>query len=246
MNRILDIDDNELRQLGRYLGININALSGDYTCKKQFIMNYVIYSHLEYKVDLWFKKYNKIAISYSYSLETWALILRDKLIENGYEPIMNQTHINLSDRSISSFEKILSEQFLLVCIINKKYLKSFNCMREFYLLCQKYDFNTTEICKHLIAVWDKNIKFSLEIINDIAEFWENEMQRQNEQLQRNYHAIRQKEVIDMDMCAKIYHHSLEMLHIIKDVSAFRIQRDIEPYIPNILSAIESRLKSYGN
>ena len=62
MNRILDIDDNELRQLGRYLGININALSGDYTCKKQFIMNYVIYSHLEYKVDLWFKKYNKMTI----------------------------------------------------------------------------------------------------------------------------------------------------------------------------------------
>ena len=56
MNRILDIDDNELRQLGRYLGININALNGDYTSKKQFIMNYVIYSHLEYKVDLWFNK----------------------------------------------------------------------------------------------------------------------------------------------------------------------------------------------
>lgn len=244
MNRILDIDDNELKQLGRYLGININALSGDCTCKKQFLMNYVIYGHLEHKVDLWFKKYNKIAISYSYSLETWALILRDKLIENGYEPIMDQTHINLSDRSISSFEKILSEQFLLVCVINEKYLKSFNCMREFYFLCQKYDFNKGEICKHFIAVWDNNVNFSVETINNIAEFWENEMKRQNEQLPRNYHAIRHKEVEDLDMCAQIYHYCIEMLHIIKDVSAFRIQEDIEPYIPNILSSIDSRLKTY--
>lgn len=241
MNRILEIDDNALHELGEYLGININALGGNYTCKKQALINYIIYGNLESKVQLWFKKYKQIAISYSYSLEKWAIILRENLVKNGYMPIMDQTHIDVSGRSISSFEKILSEQSLLVCIMNEKYLKSFNCMREFYFLCRKYDFNTNEICKHFIAIWDYSINLSVKKINDIAAHWGKIIEQQNLHLSRNCYAIRNKEIAELDSCAIICHHSIDMLYIIKDVSAFRIQDNIESHIPDILNSIDNKL-----
>lgn len=242
MNGLNSLSDFELKQLGSFLGVNIDVISGKSKDKVRTLENYISYSQLQDKVGQWFMQRSSIAISYSYSKKKWANTLYEYLLQKGYNPIIDTSHIDITDRCITLFEDMLSEQPIFLAILNDKYFDSLNCMRELYLFSSKYDFNTNIICHRFISLWENNLSLTISRISEIANNWREKIDQQNEIINEHKCPIREKLITELDWYAKIYHQCINMLFMIKDISAIIIDGDIDGYIPMIEKVIRMKLK----
>ncbi len=233
MRRIYGLNASELQQLGLFLGIKIDILIGSNKDKRTALVNYITYGGLQEKVCQWFRIHYGIAISYSYSRECWAIELKERLILKGYNAVIDQSHIDFSGRCISSFEVMLSEQPIFIGILNDKYFESLNCMKELYLFCSKYNFDTNIACKHFIAIWDGDLHLSISKINKIANSWKNKIEQHNKLVSNHNCSIREKLMIELDWYAKIYHQCTNILLMIKDISAIIVKDGLDVYFPVI-------------
>lgn len=238
--RIYALTPTELNKLSTFLGINIDFLVGGNKDKRSALINYVIYGGLQDKVSEWINKHYGIAISYSYSVKDLVTEIKNKLIINGYNVVTDQSHIDLSGRCISSFEKILSDQPIFIGVLNDKYFESLNCMRELYLLCEKYGFDTNTICKHFLAIWVGHLELSISTVNQIAQGWKIKIEQHNKLLSNHNCSIREKLVVELDWYAKIYHQCTNILLMLKDISAIIVDDDIEFCFPTIVESIENK------
>lgn len=236
------LSDIELRQLGSYIGINIDIIAGQNKNKRTVLANYIAYAQLQNDVRVWFKQHYPIAISYPYSKDIWAHELNEYLSLKGFRPIIDRSNIDLTGRSIITFETLLSEQPIFLAILNDKYLHSLNCMRELYLFASRYNFDISKACYHFIAIWENNLDLSIAKITKIANSWKCKLDKQNGLIANHKCSVREKMMDELDWYAKIYHRCINLLYMIKDTSAVVIQGEFMDYLPDIENIIEAKLQ----
>ena len=233
-NILLSLQAYKIKELANYLGLNYEMLNGNEASSKALALYFYIQSNqLEAKVKDFLNK-KTIGISYS-SKDIWYVNeTYNHLKTSNLTLIIDKENIQDTNRLISSFERKLASQDILLVFISEYYLKSKNCMYELFYCFFIHQNNVDNI----IPIWIENTDLSIPAISKISQYWEDKIK----ELHNIYNtlSLQRKEELGKEIAIynDIYFHIFDIIMKIKNINMVNLNR--ENFYENILD-LESRI-----
>lgn len=157
----------------------------------------------------------KIFLSYCWKDEKYADLIDEYFQKVGIKLIRDRRDLAYSN-SISAFAKKIRKTSFAICIISDDFLKKENCMYEIVEF-QKDDNFSKKICPIVINYPNKSVDLQPESIEHYANFWNNEITKQNN-LINNIHDNTKKEehIVQLKKYTSIYNGIRSFLFFLKD------------------------------
>lgn len=159
----------------------------------------------------------RIYITYCWQNEKIADILDHHFQQVGIKLIRDKRDLDYSS-SIEDFARKMRQGSYNICIISNEYLKRINCMYEINQLLKDDNFAKKKFCPIVVDTSSEPIDFSPTGIENYAQFWKNELIKQD-QLINSILENRNKgeQIKQLKKIEAIYNDIREFLYLLKDV-----------------------------
>lgn len=252
-NIFLNLKEDELIGISKFLNIEYCLLKGEtFRMKSVSLYDYCIKNNLMSKIEnvLFVKKIIKtIGFSYAYNkssddnIEIYPNEVYEYLLKNGYGLLRDKENLKDTKRIISSFEKKLASQDILLVFVSGSYLRSINCMHELYCDFEIHKFDLNNIIDHTIPIWLDNLDLSCININNLSLFWEERIFELENIFIKSKGQRREQLSLRIQICQDIYHRFSDILYIIKNISMVKMSRDnMKSSIFEIQEIINEKMK----
>lgn len=158
----------------------------------------------------------RIYITYCWQDEKIADILDQHFQQVGIKLIRDKRDLDYSS-SIEGFARKMRRGSYNICVISNEYLKRINCMYEINQLLKDDNFAKKKFCPIVVDNVSETLDLTPEGIEKYAQFWENQLQKQN-QLINSISENRNKEeqIRQLKKIDAIHKDIREFLYILKD------------------------------
>lgn len=168
----------------------------------------------------------RIYITYCWQDEKIADTLDHHFQQVGIKLIRDKRDLDYSS-SIEDFARKMRQGSYNICVISNEYLKRINCMYEINQLLKDDNFAKKKFCPVVVDTLATPIDLSATGIENYAQFWKDELQKQD-QLINDISENRNKgeQIKQLKKIEAIYNDIREFLYLLKDVKYIKTS-DIE-------------------
>lgn len=159
----------------------------------------------------------RIYITYCWQNEKIADILDHHFQQVGIKLIRDKRDLDYSS-SIEDFARKMRQGSYNICVISNEYLKRINCMYEINQLLKDDNFARKKFCPIVVDTSSESINFSPAGIENYAQFWKDELQKQDNLINSiSENRNKGEQIKQLKKIEAIYNDIREFLYLLKDV-----------------------------